>query len=114
MQSVEFPNMTDEEVISYLIEHCYPVKEHELRKLPDGEWIMLYRLAFTWSVCCGVGMHSMFKYRWCFEDKAEAEHFFNTCQNYDDIPVKRNSLKGHRYLDKPLYMEYDELGYEKW
>lgn len=108
----EFANMSDNEVIDWFIENEYNPKN--VRKLPDGEWILLHRLAYTWSVCCGVEKSTMFKYRWCFADYAEAKLFFDTCQNYDDIPEVKSSLRGHRYSERPLYMEYDEHGYKKW
>lgn len=108
----EFNGMTDDEVSQWLQSHGY--SPSHFRKLDDGEWILLHQLAFTLSVCCGVGKINMFKYRWCFADENEALEFFNTCQNYDDIPAKRESLKGHRYLTKPRIVEYDEYGFEKW
>lgn len=105
-----FSSMTDDEVSKWLIENGIT----KFRKLKDGEWICLYKLMFTMSVCCGVDMGSMYKYRWCFADHKEAEKFFNECENYDDIPSSRKSLKGHRYLDKPRIVEYDEKGYPRW
>lgn len=109
-----FDSMTDEEVIAWLIENEAIKSADEARKLPDGEWIILHQLTFTLSVCCGITKDTMFKYRWCFKDRAEAIEFFNTCENYDDIPAKRTSLVGHRYLTKPRLVEYDDLGYRKW
>ena len=108
----EFDGMTDDEVGQWLQKKGY--NPAHFRKLADGEWILLHQLAYTLSVCCGVGKVNMFKYRRCFENPAEAIEFFNTCQNYDDIPQKRESLRGHRYLDKPRIVEYDELGFKRW
>lgn len=110
LNNIEFPNMTDAEVCQFLSEN----KFIKMRKLEDGEWIGMIRLAFTWAVCCGISKCSTHKYRWCFEDKNEAILFFYQCKDYDDIPEQRNSLKGHRYHDKPLIMEYDEKSYPKW
>lgn len=111
-QNIEFSGMTDDEVSQWLIGQGY--HPNSFRKLDDGEWILLHQLAYTLSVCCGVGKSIVFKYRWCFKDPSEAIEFFKTCENFDDIPKKRDSLKGHRYLDKPLLVEHDELGYPKW
>lgn len=110
MPNPSFPNMSDEEVADFLSSQgC-----QDFRKLPDGEWIALMPLAFTLSICCAPDECSAFKYRWCFEDPAEAHYFFENCQEFDEIPVRRTSLKGHRYLDKPLYVEYDQFGHAKW
>lgn len=114
LSNQEFLNMTDDQVIDYIVSKNPPIDKTMVRKLADGEWIMLYPLMFTLSVCCGVGKINQFKYRWCFENPEEAIYFFNTCENFDDIPTKRESLKGHRYLKTPRLVEYDELGYPKW
>lgn len=106
----ELNGMTDVEVENFLKYNQFI----KFRKLQDGEWIGMLQLAFTMSVCCGITLHDCFKYRWCFENPDEALEFFNACQNYDDIPAKRESLKGHRYLTKPRIVEYDEYGFEKW
>lgn len=113
--STEFPGMTDTEVESFLLSPaCGFIK---VRKLEEGEWIGLLRLAFTLSVCCGVGSITCFKYRWCFEDPAEAEHMFATLESYDDPPQEdhRHSLRGHRYWGrKPLLKMKDENGIDRW
>lgn len=80
----------------------------------DGEWVAIMPLAFTVSVCCGIEQYTAYKYRWCFEDPQEAFYFLDNMKNFDDIPEKRTSLKGHRYIDKPLYMEKDAMGFNKW
>ena len=85
------------------------------RQLADGDWAGIVRLAFTWSVCMGITPSMPFTYRWCFEDKAEAEFFLATAQDVDEIPVRKTSLKGHRYTSRePLYREKDRLGFDKW
>lgn len=99
----EFGDMSDEQVITYLLEQgCGYYQREHIRKLPDGEWAIIMDLFFTTAVCLGVSKHHLYKYRWCFENPVEAHLFFNECQNYDDIPTKRDSLKGHRYLTEPL------------
>lgn len=80
----------------------------------DGAWCGLQQLAFTWSVCCDVTINSTFAYRWCFEDKEEALFFLNTMASFDDVPAKRESLKGHRYRDSPRMVQFDNLGFAKW
>lgn len=89
---------------------------YNARKLPEGDWIGLHNLLFTTSVCMGVTPQAMFTYRWCFEDPQEAKAFLNSATAVDDIPhpEKRTSLRGHRYLDKPLLIEKDERGFDKW
>ena len=86
----------------------------DARKLPDGEWAVLVRLAFTTAVALGADYTAAYKYRWCFEDASEARYFFDTVQEFDEIPKRRVSLKGHRYLDNPLLVQKDELGFDKW
>lgn len=106
-----FENMTRIEIDDFFKENSFII----WRKLDDGEYIALQRLMFTMSVCMGVELTLAYKYRWCFEDPAEAVQFFNQAKQYDDIPEQRESLKGHRYLSKkPLLVVLDELGLPKW
>lgn len=84
------------------------------RRLDDGEWVAMLPLMFTMSVCCGIGEHHTYRYRWCFGDREEAELFLAELVDFDDIPTKKDSLKGHRYLTTPRYMETDQLGINKW
>lgn len=84
------------------------------RQLVDGTWCGIVELLFTTSVCMDITPDSAFKYRWCFEDRAEAEYLLATAQDFDEVPVRRTSLKGHRYKTAPLYTEKDELGIDKW
>ncbi|WP_151708839.1 hypothetical protein [Acinetobacter brisouii] len=113
MLSNEFDQrgMSDDEVRSYLLNECDFM---EVRKLEDGAWIGLLKLAFTLSVCMDIGPITPFAYRWCFKDPREARLFFSTAQAFDDIPAVRTSLKGHRYISEPRIVEYDELGLPKW
>lgn len=106
-----FDGWTDEQIANFMSEQGYNLP---YRKLEDGEYIMLVKLAYTMSVCCGVTPLSVFKYRWCFEDESEAFHFFNTCKEFDEVPAQRNSLRGHRYQTSPLLVEYDEFNNPKW
>lgn len=48
-----------------------------------------------------------FRYRWCFADPSEADFLFATANEFAEIPVKRNLLKGHRCRDEPLLREQD-------
>lgn len=111
MSNVQFRGMSDEQVEKYLINECNFIK---VRKLQTGEWIGIFKLIFTTSVCMDIDYFTPYAYRWCFEDKEEAELFFENAKEYDEIPKKRDSLKGHRYNSKPLLIEYDELGFKKW
>lgn len=79
----------------------------EVRQLEEGDWVGILPLIFTTSVCCGIDLYSPFKYRWCFEDKKEAMLFYNSMVEFDEIPVHRTSLKGHRFTTKPL-LELDD------
>ncbi|AQT28746.1 hypothetical protein YOLOSWAG_274 [Erwinia phage vB_EamM_Yoloswag] len=115
-RNVEFPNMTDKEVESFLLapDQCNFVK---VRKLEDGEWIGIYRLAYTWSVCCGIGEVTSFKYRWCFENREEAEYMFANCVDFDDEPDvdHRHTLVGHRYGSRgPRLVMLDQHGFPRW
>mgnify|MGYP006961050029 CR=1 FL=1 len=112
MSNPQFRGMSDEQVETYLIEECDFIK---VRKLESGEWIGILKLMFTTSVCMDIDYMTPYVYRWCFENKEEAEFFFENAKEYDEVPVKRESLKGHRYnRDEPLLVEYDEHGFKKW
>lgn len=84
------------------------------KKLDDGEWVAIMQLAFTVSVCCGIERLTAYKYRWCFKDPQEAFYFLENIKDFDEVPTRRASLKGHRYMDNPLYIEKDSRGFNKW
>lgn len=105
-----FDHLSDKEVIAFLKENRFS----HMRKLPGGEWCALMRLAYTWSVCMDITPYTAFRYRWCFEDIGEALYFLSTAEDYDEVPTLKETLKGHRYRDAPLYREQDALGFEKW
>lgn len=105
-----FDHWSDEDVIARLAEE----KFEQPRKLKDGSWVALYRLAYTWSVCCDITQHSPYAYRWCFKDEQEARYFLETMEEFDDIPVKRESLKGHRYNEEPRLYAFDQFGLSRW
>lgn len=102
---------SDEQIVKYLVEDNHFLA---VRKLKSGEWIGLLKLAFTLSVCMEIQEISCFTYRWCFEDPDEAIHFFVNAKEFDEVPTKRTSLRGHRYARAPLLTEYDERGFAKW
>ncbi len=108
--TINFRASTDEQIEAFLKEQGFI----EVRKLDDGEWVGLLKLAFTMSVCCGVEEISPFKYRWCFADPTEALLFYATVKEYDEVPEHKESLRGHRYVDAPRYVEYDVVGRPKW
>lgn len=95
----------------YLLTQCDFMK---VRQLADGSWIGVMRLMFTYSVCMDIDEVTPFRYRWCFQDKAEADYFFETAVDFDEVPTRRVSLKGHRYRGEPLLREKDEHGFDKW
>lgn len=105
-----FDGWPEEKVLAFMEENLYLMP----RQLADGEWVAMHRLAFTWSICCDITPQQPFKYRWCFADKAEALYFLETIVDYDEVPVRKTSLKGHRYRDEPLYREKDAHGFDKW
>lgn len=110
MNSVGFGDWSDDQIEDFLKSQSFVVA----KKLDSGDWIGIIRLAFTYAVCCGIEKDIAFKYRWCFEGVDEAIHFFENCKEFDEIPKKRNSLKGHRYINSPLLMMFDERGFPKW
>lgn len=105
-----FDGYTDEEVAEFLKSQGYEM----FRKLPNGEWVMLVKLAFTFAVCVGVSPSTTYKYRWCFENWAEALLFYSTVKDVKEVPIHRESLRGHRYCDSPRLFVFDELGFCKW
>lgn len=86
----------------------------DTRQLEDGTWVGIYRLAYTWSVCSDITYGSYFAYRWCFKDYNEAKYFVDNIKDFDEIPTRRESLKGHRWSDNPRIRITDELGLQKW
>lgn len=105
-----FQGMTTEQVQQFLRENQFEL----FRQLETGEWVGVMRLAFTWSVCMDIGPISPFIYRWCFQDIAEALYFYEHAKEFDEIPTKINSLKGHRYAREPRIVMYDEKGFARW
>lgn len=106
-----FNNRSDEEVIEFLLSQNYI----NPRKLADGSWVALYRLAYTLSVCTDITPMSPYAYRWCFSDPEEAKYFLDTITEFDEIPVRRESLKGHRFHHEYGRMvKYDQLGFKQW
>lgn len=107
-----FDNKTDEEIEAFLLAQHFIC----VRKLDDGEWIGLHRLAYTMSVCMGIEDISPFKYRWCFSDTDVAKDFYDNAVEYDEIPNEQQQafLKGHRHTSTPRIVLYDELGYPRW
>lgn len=107
-----FDDWTDEEVQEFLTENNFIA----FRKLETGEWIGLFPLAFTLSVCMDITPTNPYAYRWCFHDPKEATLFFATAKEYDEVPTERKSLKGHRWAKPtgPLIVEYDEQGFPRW
>lgn len=105
-----FDRLPPEQIREFLLEQGFL----RVRQLEDGSWIGVLRLVFTTSVCMDIDEFSPFRYRWCFADPAEANHFFETAVDYDEVPTKHDSLKGHRYRGEPLLREKDEFGFDKW
>jgi len=84
------------------------------RKLDDGSWVAITKLAYTWAVCVDMDEVTAYRYRWCFKDFGEAIYFLSTMVDFDEVPTHRKSLKGHRYSGEPLLVEYCERGYPRW
>lgn len=101
----------DEDVVKFLIENRFT----NPKKLKDGSWVATMQLIYTLSVCTDITPMTPYAYRWCFKDPEEAMYFLENIQEFDEIPERRSSLKGHRYhgLDARL-IAYDELGLKKW
>lgn len=88
----------------------------KFKKIEDGTWVGMLKLAFTMSICTDITPVTAFRYRWCFQDPQEAELFFNSIKEYDEVPTVKTSLVGHRYSPAtgPLYVENDAIGIPKW
>ena len=111
VENLAYPGMNDEQVMDFLIKNYY---EHP-RKLADGSWVALYMLATTWSVCTDITKESPYAYRWCFTDKNEAMYFLDTIEEFDEIPTRTQSLRGHRFDGGfARVIHYDKDGYRKW
>lgn len=106
-----FIDWDDERVMAFMEENHYI----NPRKLEDGSWCAISRLITTWSVCTDITPTCPYAYRWCFLDKAEADLFLATVVEFDDIPVVKESLKGHRFHDgQSRYVRYENDGFKEW
>lgn len=106
----EFIGWTDEQVENFLTENRFI----KTKKLSDGTWAGLYPLAYTLSVCCDIGKYTSYVYRWCFEDRNEAEAFLSELEDFDQVPTSRESLVGHRHPNSSRLLSTNELGIKKW
>ncbi len=84
------------------------------RILDDGSWVAISKLAYTWAVCVDMDAVTAYRYRWCFADFSEALYFLNTMTDFDEVPTRRESLKGHRYSGEPLLVEHWPNGEPRW
>lgn len=101
----------DESFIDFLTEQGYIAP----KQLQDGEWVAIYPLAFSTSVCSGIDVVTAFKYRWCFARKEDAQAFFDSMVDFDDIPDNLEALVGHRYTNgTPLVVMKDRYGNNRW
>ena len=103
-------NLPDEAVEKKLINDGF----FKVRKLEDGSWIGCKKLAYTMSVCIDITPTTPYAYRWCFKDPKEAFEFCDTVKEFDEIPVKRLSLQGHRFTSESRLVVTDKLGLKKW
>lgn len=108
----EFEGMTDAEIKQFILSQGFI----QTRKLPDGSWIGLLRLAFSMSVCVGIGRIQSFTYRWCFNDNISAQIFYASCEHLKEVPNEdlHDSLVGHRHTSTALLILQDEHGFDKW
>lgn len=101
----------DADFIAFLSEQGYIT----FKKLLDGEWVSMMRLAFSVSVCCGIDLISPFKYRWCFSSEEAARDFYDSLTEFDAIPENQGALVGHRYgRSGPRLVLQDERGFDRW
>lgn len=101
----------DEEVIKYLTDEEHFIK---VRKLEDGSFVGCMKLMYTMSVCIDITPTTPYAYRWCFKDPEEAFYFCDNIKEFDEIPVKRLSLQGHRFALESRLVVTDKLGLKKW
>lgn len=107
-----FRDMSDEEIVEFLKSQGFI----DVRKLPDGHWIGLLRLAFSMSVCVGIGYTESFTYRWCFNDNISATIFYSSATHLKEIPNEdlHDSIVGHRHTSQALIILNDENGFPRW
>lgn len=110
IERTRWQDMSDEEVIGFLTERKFT----NIRKLEDGSFVGCLKLFSTISVCTDIGQCTAYAYRWCFVDPKEAEDFCNSIKEFDEVPVNRSSLRGHRYAEKARLAKVDNLGFVKW
>lgn len=106
-----FYDWDDAKVLAYLEKNAYT----DARKLEDGSWVAIHRLLFAWSICTDISPMSPYAYRWCFQDKEEADYFLANIKEFDEVPKRKESLKGHRFHDgQARYVKYDKHGFKMW
>lgn len=75
--------MSDDEFQAFLEENEYT----NIRKLPDGTWAALIRLAFTIGMCTGLTEYGLER-RFCYENLAEALGALQALNAWDEEPEK--------------------------
>jgi hypothetical protein len=75
------PEMDDDKFRLFLIENEYQAA----RKLPDGTWAGLIRLAFTTGLCIGL-TDTGWTRRFCYENLTDALGALQDLQAWDDEP----------------------------
>lgn len=110
-ENLAYPGMNDNQVKDFLLRNYY---QHP-RKLADGSWVALFPLATTWSICTDITKESPYAYRWCFTDFNEAMYFLDTIEEFDEIPKRTQSLRGHRFDGGyARVIHYGKDGFRKW
>ena len=79
------------------------VRQLDRRAETDIHDVNLYR--YWWDYPIPLSM----MFRW----SERGTSFFETAVDYDEVPVKRSSLKGHRYRGEPLLREKGVFGYDR-
>ena len=103
-------NLPDEEVEKKLTNEGF----YKVRKLEDGSFVGCMKLMHTMSVCIDITPTTPYAYRWCFKDPEEAFYFCDNIKEFDEIPVKRSSLQGHRFALESRLVVTDKHGFKKW
>ena len=85
-----------------------------IRRLEDGSWVGVIRLAYSWAVCSDIMITTIYAYRWCFKTENAAVTFIESMVHFDDIPEDRGMLVGHRYLTEPRVNRIDEYNSPRW
>lgn len=110
-KALKLLGVDDALVVSFLKDQS---KYFNIRRLEDGSFVATISLDFETVVYTDISSMGIFAYSWIFNEYSEAIEFGNGIKTFDEVPIKRNSLVGHRYEKMGRFARTDNFGFVKW